>query len=304
MVRPRRSRLPRVPPPNDQNHQVTVATSSQSLLGGTVQRTVLPSGLRVLTEQVPGVRSAAIGIWVGVGSRDESPAEAGASHYLEHLLFKGTPGRSALDISAALEAVGGELNAFTSREHTCYYARVLDRDLPLAVDVVSDMVTASLLREDDVEAERGVILEEIAMHEDDPADLVHDVFSSAALGDGPLGRPVLGTAASIATLNRSQIAEYYRIRYVPSATVVAVSGALDHAEALAAVVKAWDKLPSWAASRCRPGAARGGPTPAAGCASRGAAASRPTSSSGRPASPDTTSGVTPSGCCRAPSARA
>ncbi len=128
---------------------------SQPLLGGTVQRTVLPSGLRVLTEQVPGVRSAAIGVWVGVGSRDEAPGEAGASHFLEHLLFKGTEARSALDISASLEAVGGELNAFTTREHTCYYARVLDRDLPLAVDVVSDMVTASLLREEDVEAERG-----------------------------------------------------------------------------------------------------------------------------------------------------
>jgi predicted Zn-dependent peptidase len=219
---------------------VTALTGSQSLLGGTVQRTVLPSGLRVLTEKVPGVRSAAIGVWVGVGSRDESPGEAGASHYLEHLLFKGTPARGALEISASIEAVGGELNAFTSREHTCYYARVLDRDLPLAVDVVSDMVTASLLREDDVEAERGVILEEIAMHEDDPADLVHDVFSSAALGDGPLGRPVLGTTSSIAALRQADIADYYRARYVPSATVVAISGALDHDEALAAVVQAWD----------------------------------------------------------------
>ena len=205
-----------------------------------MRRTVLPSGLRVLTEHVPGVRSAAIGVWVGVGSRDEEPAQAGSSHYLEHLLFKGTPTRSALEISAALEAVGGELNAFTSREHTCYYARVLDRDLPLAVDVVSDMVTASLLRPDDVEAERGVILEEIAMHEDDPADLVHDVFSIAAVGDGPLGRPVLGTAASIAELKQVDIAEYYRSRYVPGAMVVAVSGALDHDEALLSVTKAWD----------------------------------------------------------------
>ncbi len=213
---------------------------SEPLLGGTVRRTVLPSGLRVLTEQVPGVRSAAIGVWVGVGSRDEAPSDAGASHYLEHLLFKGTSSRSALEISAALEAVGGELNAFTSREHTCYYARVVDRDLPLAVDVVSDMVTASLLRADDVEAERGVILEEIAMHEDDPADLVHDVFSGAALGDGPLGRPVLGTTASITGLQRDAIADYYRSRYVPGATVVAVSGALDHEEALQAVIRAWD----------------------------------------------------------------
>jgi predicted Zn-dependent peptidase len=231
---------------------------SEPMLGGAVRRTVLPSGLRVLTEQVPGVRSAAIGVWVGVGSRDEAPAQAGASHYLEHLLFKGTPARSALQISAALEAVGGELNAFTSREHTCYYARVLDRNLPLAVDVVTDMVTASLLRAGDVESERGVILEEIAMHEDDPADLVHDVFSGAALGDGPLGRPVLGTSASIAALQRDDIAEYYRSRYVPAATVVAVSGALEHDAALAAVSRAWEAAPaSWPAS-AEPQPTRGG----------------------------------------------
>ena len=144
-----------------------------------MRRTVLPGGLRVLTEAVPLVRSVTLGVWVGVGSRDETPAAGRRPHFLEHLLFKGTPRRSALDISAALEAVGGELNAFTAKEHTCYYARVLDADLPLAVDVVCDMVTSALLRDDDVEAERGVILEEIAMHEDDPGDLVHDVFSAA-----------------------------------------------------------------------------------------------------------------------------
>jgi predicted Zn-dependent peptidase len=222
-----------------QNDGVTAQLDTEPLLGGTVRRTVLPSGLRILTEQVPGVRSVAIGIWVGVGSRDESPDVAGASHYLEHLLFKGTPSRSALDISAALEMVGGELNAFTSREQTCYYARVLDRDLPMAIDVVTDMVTASLLRSEDVEAERGVILEEIAMHEDDPADHVHDVFSSAALGDGPLGRPVLGTTASIGGLAQSAIEQYYRERYQPADIVVAVSGAIDHDDVLKAVIDAW-----------------------------------------------------------------
>jgi predicted Zn-dependent peptidase len=220
---------------------VTAQLDTEPLLGGTVRRTVLPSGLRILTEQVPGVRSVAIGVWVGVGSRDESLVEAGASHYLEHLLFKGTPSRSALEISAALEAVGGELNAFTSREQTCYYARVLDRDLPMAVDVVTDMVTASLLRADDIEAERGVILEEIAMHEDDPADHVHDVFSSSALGDGPLGRPVLGTAESIASLTQAQITDYYRSRYQPAGIVVSVSGAIDHDDVLAAVTRAWNQ---------------------------------------------------------------
>ncbi|HAN72630.1 MAG TPA: peptidase M16, partial [Actinobacteria bacterium] len=130
--------------------------------GGVVRRTLLPGGLRVITEQVPGVRSAAFGVWVDAGSRDESRPQMGSAHYLEHLLFKGTSERSALDISASIEAVGGDLNAFTTKEYTCYYARVLDQDLPLAINVVCDVVTGALLRVDDVEAERGVILEEIA----------------------------------------------------------------------------------------------------------------------------------------------
>ncbi|HTA09472.1 MAG TPA: pitrilysin family protein, partial [Streptosporangiaceae bacterium] len=164
---------------------------------GSVLRTVLPGGLRVVTESLPAVRSAAFGIWAGVGSRDEDREHAGATHYLEHLLFKGTSRRSALDISAELDAVGGELNAFTAKEYTCYYARVLDQDLPLAIDVLSDMVTSSLIEPKDVDAERGVILEEIAMNEDDPSDLVHEAFSAQVFGDTPLGRPILGTVDSI-----------------------------------------------------------------------------------------------------------
>src|SRR5579872_5180384 len=151
----------------------------------TVRKTVLPGGLRVVTESLPSVRSVALGIWVGVGSRDEDEAHAGATHYLEHLLFKGTRGRTALDISAAIDAVGGEMNAFTAKEYTCYYARVLDTDLPLAIDVVCDMLTGSLIAAEDVDAERGVILEEIAMTEDDPGDCVHDLFAHTMLGDTP-----------------------------------------------------------------------------------------------------------------------
>src|SRR6266851_3486456 len=153
--------------------------------GAAVVRTVLPSGLRVITESLPAVRSAAFGIWVGVGSRDEDLAHAGATHYLEHLLFKGTARRSALEISAAMDAVGGELNAFTAKEYTCYYARVLDADLPLAIDMLSDMVHSSLIEPRDVDAERGVILEEIAMNEDDPSDTVHEAFSAQLFGDSP-----------------------------------------------------------------------------------------------------------------------
>jgi predicted Zn-dependent peptidase len=195
---------------------------------GSVQRTVLPGGLRVITESLPAVRSAAFGIWAGVGSRDEDPAHAGATHYLEHLLFKGTSRRSALDISAAMDAVGGELNAFTAKEYTCYYARVLDEDLPLAIDVLSDMVTSSLIEPKEVDAERGVILEEIAMNEDDPSDLVHEAFAAQVFGDTPLGRPILGTVESINAISRDRIAEHYRARYTPDRLVVAAAGSLDH----------------------------------------------------------------------------
>jgi predicted Zn-dependent peptidase len=193
-----------------------------------VQRTVLPNGLRILTEAVPAMRSVSVGIWVGVGSRDETPAMGGASHFLEHLLFKGTKRRSALDISAEIEAVGGETNAFTTKEYTCYYARVLDADLPLAVDVMGDLVTSSVLAESDVETERGVILEEIAMHDDEPDDEVHDLLARALFGDHPLGRQVSGTAETISALTRKQIHGFYRRRYTPPQLVVAAAGNLDH----------------------------------------------------------------------------
>ncbi len=185
---------------------------------------------------MPGSRSAAFGVWVGVGSRDEPDDLAGASHFLEHLLFKGTARRGALEIAAGMDAVGGEMNAFTAKEYTCYYARVLDADLPLAVDVVTDMVTASLLLPDDVESERGVILEEIAMHDDDPGDVVHDAFAEALFGDHPLGRPVIGTEDSIETLSRDALDRWWRGRYTAPDVVVAAAGALDH-EALVALVE-------------------------------------------------------------------
>lgn len=216
----------------------TLATGAD---GGLVRRTVLPGGLRVITEAIPHVRSVAFGIWVGVGSRDEAPALGGASHYLEHLLFKGTRKRDALEIAAVMDAVGGEMNAFTAKEYTCYYARVLDRDVPLAVDVVTDMVTSSLIAARDVESERGVILEEIAMHDDDPTDVVHDAFAAQVWGDAPLGRPVLGTVDTIEGMARTSIAGYYRRRYRPQDMVVAAAGNLDHARLLRLVRKALDE---------------------------------------------------------------
>jgi len=194
-----------------------------------VRRTVLPGGLRVVTEAMPGVRSAAVGIWVGVGSADESPGLSGASHFLEHLLFKGTHRRTALDISVALDSVGGEMNAFTGREFTCYHASVLDEDLPIAIDVLADMVSGATLASADVEAEREVILDEIAMHDDDPDDAVLELFTQHMFGDTPLGRPIAGRPESIKSLSRSQIAGYYRRRYRPDNIVVSVAGSLDHA---------------------------------------------------------------------------
>jgi predicted Zn-dependent peptidase len=204
-----------------------------------VSRSVLPGGLRVVTEFLPAVRSVALGIWVGVGSRDEDQTHAGATHYLEHLLFKGTSKRTALDISAEMDAVGGEMNAFTAKEYTCYYARVLDADLPLAVDILSDMVTSSLVTPKDVDAERNVVLEEIAMNEDDPSDTVHEAFTAKLFGDTPLGRPILGTTDSINAITREQIYEHYQARYTPEHLVVAAAGNLDHREVTELVTRAF-----------------------------------------------------------------
>jgi predicted Zn-dependent peptidase len=205
----------------------------------TVRRTVLPGGLRVVTEFLPAVRSVALGIWVGVGSRDEDESHAGATHYLEHLLFKGTRKRTALEISAEMDAVGGEMNAFTAKEYTCYYARVLDADLPLAIDVLSDMVTSSLIESKDVDAERNVVLEEIAMNEDDPSDSVHEAFTTQLFGDTPLGRPILGTVESINAITRDQIFEHYRAMYTPPHVVVSAAGNLDHDAVVAGVQAAF-----------------------------------------------------------------
>ncbi|MEY3893504.1 MAG: hypothetical protein RIR78_282 [Actinomycetota bacterium] len=203
-----------------------------------VVRTVLPSGLRIVTEEVPSVRSAAIGIWVNVGSRDETPAVAGASHFLEHLLFKGTTRRSALEISATIEAVGGEMNAFTSKEYTCFYARVIDTDLPMAIDVVSDLITSSIVSALDVDAERKVVLEEIAMRDDDPSDLVHDLYAETYYGDTQLGRPILGTIKSIKEMTRSSVFNYYKKKYLPQDLVVAVAGNIKHKRVVAMVEEA------------------------------------------------------------------
>jgi predicted Zn-dependent peptidase len=204
----------------------------------TVRRTVLPGGVRVLSEHMPGLRSATIGVWVGVGSRDEAEGHHGSTHFLEHLLFKGTSRRTAMDIAAAFDAVGGEANAATGKEYTCYYARVLDADLPMAVDVIADMVTSATLAEDDVMSERGVILEELAMNDDDPGDVVHERFAEAVLGDNPLGRPIGGTPDSIRAVPRDAIWEHYQQHYRPEGLVITAAGGVEHDALCDLVVRA------------------------------------------------------------------
>ena len=208
-----------------------------------MERTELPGGLRVLTETMPGVLSATLGIWVGVGSRDEPPAVAGASHFLEHLLFKGTSSRTALEIATAMDAVGGEMNAFTAKEHTCYYANVLASDLALAVTLLADLVTDATNTAADLESERTVVLEEIAMRDDEPADAVHDLFAETLFGDTSLGRSVLGTVESIEGLTRADVDGWYRSRYATPSIVVTAAGRVDHQEVLDLVTAAFGSRP-------------------------------------------------------------
>jgi predicted Zn-dependent peptidase len=210
-----------------------------------VRRSVLPSGVRILSERVPGSQSATVGFWVAVGSRDEEPGTFGSTHFLEHLLFKGTGTRSALDIAVAFDAVGGEHNALTAKEYTCYYAKVRDQDLPMAVEVLADMFTSSVLDRDEFESERGVILEELAMADDDPSDVVGERLFEAVFGGHPLGRPIGGDPASISTVDRDAVWAHYRGNYRPQDLVITVAGAVDHDELCAWVLAAlgsagWD----------------------------------------------------------------
>jgi len=198
-----------------------------------IERTEYTSGLRVVTERMPGIRSVSIGVWVLAGSRDERPAISGHCHFLEHLLFKGTERRTALDIAEAFDAVGGDVNAFTAKEYTCYYARVLDRDLEMAVDHLVDMLQHSTIMQPDLVGETDVILSEIDMHEDSPEDVVHDVFTEALWPGHPLGRPILGTKERIKASTRASVRGFYRRHYVPGRMVVSVAGNVRHDAVLA-----------------------------------------------------------------------
>ncbi len=229
--------------------------------GALVRRSVLPSGLRILSEQVPAARSCTVGFWVAVGSRDEVGGTFGSTHFLEHLLFKGTTTRTALDIAVSFDAVGGEHNAMTGKEYTCYYAKVRDRDLPMAVEVIADMLASSVLDRVEFENERGVILEELAMADDDPADVTSERFFEAVFGEHPLGRPIGGRPETIRAATRDSVWAHYRANYRAQDLVITVAGAVDHDDLVAGVQRAlgeagWD-LAVGAEPVARRGAAEG-----------------------------------------------
>jgi len=193
-----------------------------------IRQSTLANGLRVVTESIPSAYAMTVGFWVDAGSRDESGPLAGASHFLEHLLFKGTETRTARDIAEAVEAAGGEMNAFTGKEYTAFYVRVLREELDLALDILSDIMWAPSFESNEMESERQVIIEEILMHNDEPSDIVHDLFTEALYPGHPLGREILGDKSTIAAMTRDQVRGYFTEHYRPSAIVVAVAGDLDH----------------------------------------------------------------------------
>lgn len=212
-------------------------------------------GVRLVTERMPHVRSVSIGLWVDCGSRDESDEMAGTAHLLEHLLFKGTNRRSARDIAVAFDAIGGEVNAFSAKEYTCYYARVSDTDAAMATDILLDMFTDSVLRDEDIESERKVVIEEIHMTNDTPDDLVHEMFSEAAWPGHALGREIAGTAETVGAMSASGIRDFYASGYKSGRLVVAAAGQIEHDELSAMLTQRLEAGNLWRRSLQTPPAA-------------------------------------------------
>lgn len=194
------------------------------------QKELLTNGIRIVTEEIPYVNSVSIGIWIKVGSRYESVENNGISHFIEHMLFKGTEKRSAKEIANSIDKIGGQLNAFTSKECTCFYAKVLDTHFDIALDVLADMFFNSTFSSVEIDKERGVVLEEINMYEDSPEDLVHDLFSQAVWSGNPLGMSILGTEESLENIDRDKILEYFNENYLPKNIVISVVGNFKHSE--------------------------------------------------------------------------
>lgn len=207
-----------------------------------IVKTTLKNGVRIISEKIPGVRSVAIGIWVGTGSRHEKEGQEGISHFIEHLMFKGTRKRSAVDIAEALDSVGGQLNAFTTKEYTCYYTKTLDEHFSLGLEVLADMFFNSTFTDKAIEKERGVIEEEIKMYEDTPDELIHDLFAQTAWPNHPLGKPILGTIDSLSNIQRADILEYIHETYLPTRLVVAIAGNLEHQDVQEKVAKYFGEM--------------------------------------------------------------
>ncbi|HTS29147.1 MAG TPA: pitrilysin family protein [Bryobacteraceae bacterium] len=208
-----------------------------------IEITTLSNGVRVITEPMPHVRSVSVGVWIGTGSRRETIEQNGLSHFIEHMLFKGTTSRSAEDIARSVDSIGGNLDAFTAKELVCFNTKVLDQHLSQAFDVLSDLVLHPLFREDDIEKEKGVILEEIKMEEDSPDYLVHEIFSSNFWKDHPLGKPILGTPQSVKRFDRAMICAYYEAVYAPANLMVTAAGNLTHERLVALVREHFEGLP-------------------------------------------------------------
>jgi len=225
---------------------------TSGLVRSAIRTETLPCGVRLATEAMPEVRSVSVGFWVGTGSRDESDERAGASHFLEHLLFKGTPSRSAAAIAEALDEVGGDCNAFTTKEYTTFYIRLLADDLPLGLDILSEIMWGPALRQEDVDAERTVILDEILMHADEPADLAAERWTAALFPGHPLGRDTLGTAASVEAVDAPEIRRFFEEHYRPANMVVSVAGDCDHGAVAGAIEQRFSGCPGGAPPTRRP----------------------------------------------------
>ncbi len=205
--------------------------------------TTFPNGIKVITETMPHVRSVSVGVWIGSGSRRETAEENGISHFIEHMLFKGTTNRSAEDIARSVDSIGGNLDAFTAKEMVCFNTKVLDEHLPFAMDVLSDLVLNPCFRDDDIEKEKGVILEEIKMDADSPDYLVHEIFSSNFWKDHPLGKPILGTRETVKRFSEGMVRDYYRSVYTPSNLLITAAGNLEHERLVSLARERFEALP-------------------------------------------------------------
>ena len=221
-----------------------VLSHTQDSVGSSYKKTILPNGLRIVSEELTHVRSVSVGVWIDVGSRDESASLNGISHFIEHMVFKGTTSRSVKEIARSLESVGGYMNAFTGKEHTCYYARVLDEFTELAIDVLSDLALHPTFPAKDIEKEKGVVIEELKNAEDDPDDIIHDYFEKALFGDHPLGFPVIGSEPNLRSFTRDDLLRHVKRHYVPQRMVLAAAGNISHERLVGLAEKYFGELKS------------------------------------------------------------